>query len=367
MTIQVSEATARTKLFTQITNVRVEAGALLRALDSLEATVATPGHTSETVQSAADAWTSALSTAGLDTTRTELSELLGGDFDLHDLAEDTWSVVKSLSQLQDLWPAEHPTDTASLLLAVKETRRILRKVIYHCGEITVPVEVKEQLETLRVGKPLDFEASFKSKIPRPTQRSQILAELKNQRIGGWVDEGAQLIYRLSAGAGARFLTCIAPFALALLGAGLMYLIPTFSLPVAWNLGDRWQLAGAFGLVLSGAVIHLLVENIKQLQSRSVPIVAITDGIYWLNLRWIGLSLTVLWALVVAIGLRVIGFDSVGSEGVGAYIAAGYSLDSVAGLVLTRFDSSAGVLLRKVNDQVTGAKTPGGEGAGEAAA
>lgn len=367
------EATAHTKLFTQLSRVRVEAGSLLGALGDLTDATEPKGHAGlaeGALEEAVRTWIGALDTAKLDEKRAGLTDLLNGEDDLHGFAEDAWSVVNALSRLRDRWPpgVAGKVDAASLATSAKDSGKILREVVYYCSRVTIPTEVEEQLETLHVGKPLDFNATFKPKLPSAAQRKQILAGLKNRRIGGWVDDGAGLIYKLSRDAPTRVLTCIAPFLLAALAAGFMYLIPTFGLPGDWNLGNpRWQLVGAFGLVIAGAVIHLLVENVKQLQSRSVPIVAITDGVYWLNLRWIGLSLTVLWALVVAIGLRAIGLESTGAEGVGSYLAAGYSLDSVAGLVLTRFDSSAGVLLRKVNAQVTGDENGNGADGGAPAA
>lgn len=378
---EVLKADARTKLFTQVSCVRVEAGSLLEALSALDEAIASQapaaaaavataepesassqgvrGEAVEAVlEAAVDEWESARETAALEAKRRELADLLEGETDLYEYAEDTWSVVKGLSRLQDRWPEGFPEEAAWLATAAKQSRKILQEVVYYCSKVTVPGDVEGDLANLRVGKPLDFGTAFKATLPDQEQRKQILTELSNRHIGGWVDIAAELIYKLSPTRFGRIATCVAPFLLALVAAGLMYVIPLFDLPSSWNLGEDWELVGAFGLVIAGAVIHLLVENVKQLQSRSVPIVAITEGTYWLNLRWIGLLLTVLWALVVTIGLRVLNFDTTGSEGAMAFLAAGYSLDSVAGLILTRFDSTAGVLLRNVESAVTGTGSGG---------
>lgn len=366
---------ARNELFTRMSGIRVASRLLVRSLTRLTETA--NGGAAATADSALreaalkEAVTSckrALEAKQLRQQQTALRGLLDGNPSLHCYAEDAWAVADDISELLNRWPeasgANNSPDAAAICASAKDADAILAEIILHCSKVTVPEEVEEELIFLRVGKPLDFNDAFAELLPNAEQRKRVLSGLKHKRIGGWVDVGAGLIYRLSRSRVSRALTCIAPFLLALLAAGLMYGIPTLSLPEDWNLDDHWKLVGAFGLVLLGAVIHLLVENVKQLQTRSVPIVAISDGVYWLNLRWLGLSLTVLWALVVAIALRVAGVES-SDEGIPLYIAAGYSLDSVAGLVLTRFDSTAGVLLRKLNKQLEVPPDGGASGAGKA--
>jgi hypothetical protein len=367
---------ARDELFTRVSGVRVTSRLLLRTLAALTEAAekyapATSGSTMReaALKEALARGQKALDAKQLATQQSALRKLLEDHPSLHGYAEDTWAVVNDISGLLDRWPkapAGSAPDAAATIAAAKDSAAILTDVVLHCSKVTVPEEVEEQLIYLRVGKPLDFDDAFEEQLPDTEQRKRVLSGLKHKRIGGWVDVGAGLIYRLPRSTVARVLTCIAPFLLALLAAALMYGVPTLSLPSDWNLNKRWELVGAFGLVLLGAVIHLLVENVKQMQTRSLPIVAISDGIYWLNLRWLGLALTVLWALVVAIGLRV---AEVGpnDEGIALYIAAGYSLDSVAGLVLTRFDSTAGVLLKKVNKQLEVPGDQSASGKGQAAA
>jgi hypothetical protein len=99
-----------------------------------------------------------------------------------------------------------------------------------------------------------------------------------------------------------------------------------------------ELLGAYLLVLAGAVLHLVVENVKQGQSGNVPILAIGDGLECLHLRWAGLGLSFLPVLVTVIGLRILGAGNDPDE-LTVYVFAGYSVDSVSGLFLTRFDAS----------------------------
>lgn len=358
------ETGARNALFSRVCVIRAAAQMLIEDLAALRKAAERAGRADKSstagkkqLEGAVKQFETGLEAKDPREHQAALRELLDDNHGLRRYAEDAAKVVYGLSRFSDRWGRDERPESGAVLTAVEDCTAILGEVVFHCSLVTVPGEVEEELISLRVGKALDFNESFKEKLPDAARRKRILTNLKHKRIGGWVDVREGLIYRLPRSSTARVLTCIAPFVLALLAATLMYGLPTLDLPGAWHLGGendeattRWQLVGAFGLVLLGVVLHLLVENIKQLQTRSVPIVAISDGVYWLNLRWLGLVLTVLWALVVAIGLRVSGVGP-NDEGIPLFIAAGYSLDSVAGLVLTRFDSISGPWLRQVNEKL----------------
>ncbi len=65
-------------------------------------------------------------------------------------------------------------------------------------------------------------------------------------------------------------------------------------------------------------------------------------------------------IVVVIGLRVSGVGDDDAD-LGLYIAAGYSVDSIAGLFLTRFDTGAKKALKGVEKQIEGQNGNGGGG------
>jgi hypothetical protein len=366
-------ATGRDKLFTRISRVRVSAQSLLGSLEKL-GDAAKRGGGGRTMLSVAESglrdamtrWQAAIDTAELGTQCTELETQLNGDEDLHKYAEAAWAALAGASELLDRWPeggkpCEGCLDPAAIVLTVEESTTILRRIVYECSKVTVIDEVKERLLTLRVGKALDFHAVFKTKLPDLAQRKGLLEELKNQKFGGWVEVSTGLIYRLPGTRLGIVLACFAPLLFGLLAGAGLYGFSSLDLPSSWDkLGDGWALLGVYGLVMLGVAAQLLVENVKQSLTGSVKILAITDTTYWLALRWVGLSQTVIAAVIVTIGLRLTNVHG-SDEGLALCIAAGYSVDSVAGVFLTRFHSMAVSDLEVLNEQLgNGEESPNGE-------
>lgn len=298
----------------------------------------------------------ALSDREVKQQRIALQQLLDRECELCDFGDDAWAIVDGLLELERIWrgvPA--PTYTATVSLPIKTLRDALDKLVFHCSMITVPIEVRRGLDLLRVGKPLDFNQTFAAQLPNAEQRKQLLARLKHMKICGWVDTTSGYIYKLPQSSTARAFACAAPFLTALLVAAGLFGFGFLEVP-DWDDALQYggELLAAYGLVLAGAVFHLAIENVKQEQIGSAQIGAISDTIYWLNLRWPGLSLTVFWVLVVTIGLRVSGVDSNG-EDIALYFFAGYSLDSVAGLVLTRFVNTSATVTKQLEEKLAPAK------------
>ncbi len=331
---------------------------LVKLGQAVEAAAAVKDQTAReaALRAAVERFQAALNTKELADQRDALKKLLEAEPGLCEYGKDAWAVADGLPDLQNSWPkAETAPNAAAVTVAVKSSSKALDELIFHCSMVTMPREVKRELDALRVGKPLDFHQTFAAQLPSAEHRNQLLQRLKYSQICGWVDTASGLIYRLPQSGAARLFTCLAPFLVALLAGAGLWGFGFIDMPSEWEgLENGGQLLGAYGLVLAGAVFHLLVENIKQEQIRSVPIGAISDGIYWLNLRWLGLSLTVFWVLVVTIGLRLSGSGSGGSD-LALYFFAGYSLDSVAGLVLTRFAGSSGGAVERLEESLAPVK------------
>src|SRR5207248_8874865 len=107
------------------------------------------------------------------------------------------------------------------------------------------------------------------------------------RVAGVVDEASRTAYRVPPTPFLRFLACISPLAFFAAGGGLLLFISRFD---NWGFGPgpNWTLThgslllGAYLLVAAGAILHLLVENVKLLQSKQVPILAIGNLLTWLE-------------------------------------------------------------------------------------
>ncbi|HZK15222.1 MAG TPA: hypothetical protein VFC52_01370 [Solirubrobacterales bacterium] len=365
------EATGRDRLFTRISRVRVTAQSLLASLQKLSAAAQqTGGQTGSSVaesalRKAVTRWQAAIDTADLETQCKELEAELNGGEDLHAYAEAAWAALDGASRLLDRWPekgkpCEGCLDPAAIAADAEESTAILRRIVYECSKVTVIDEIKERLTTLRVGKALDFHTLFKATLPNLAQRKALLEELKDRKFGGWVEVSTGLIYRLPGSRMGMVLACIAPLLAGLLAGAALYGFSSLDLPPDWGeLRNGGLLLGVYGLVMLGVVAQLLIENVKQSLSGSVRILAITDTTYWLALRWVGLSQTVIAAVIVTIGLRLAKVEGSG-EGLALCIAAGYSVDSVAGIFLTRFHSKAVSDLEVLNETLGVDETPAGE-------
>jgi len=337
---ETAQATSgRSELFVQMSKIRTEAGELLRVLAKLEKAAAPESGGGEPElatavlrQAIADAGM-ALDSADPATLGEEVEKLLRGDEDLSACADDAWAATSGLSTLIRRWPRDPDADAAAVIVSARECAEILKDISFHSTKVTIRKDLERELETMHVGKALDFDYAFGSQLRDRAERTKVLSYLKHMKFGGWVDTAGGTVYKLPPGGWPRLLACIAPFLTAALAAGALYGFAA-AFDVA-KFGDGTELLLIFGLVLVGTVSHLGVENLKQSLTGSVPILALSDGVYWLSLRWLGLVKTVMVALMVVVGLRL---GDVGPSGQGLTIclAAGYSLDSVAGIFLTRF-------------------------------
>lgn len=337
---ETAQATSgRSKLFVQMSKIRNEAGELLRVLAKLEKAAA-PESGGGKPKLARSVLSQAITDAGkaLDSADPaalgrEVASLLKGDEDLSAYADDAWATAGGLSTLIRLWPRDRDAEAAAVIASTRECAEILKDISFHSTKVTIRRDLERELESMHVGKTLDFDYAFASQLRDRAERTKVLAYLKHMKFGGWVDTTGGTVYKLPPGGWLRFLACIAPFLTAVLAAGALY-----GFAAAFNVakfGNGEELLLIFGLVLAGTVSHLGVENLKQSLTGSVPILALSDGVYWLSLRWLGLVKTVAITLLVTVGLRLSGVEPSG-EGLTICLAVGYSLDSVAGIFLTRF-------------------------------
>ncbi|HEX9966356.1 MAG TPA: hypothetical protein VGB06_00270 [Solirubrobacterales bacterium] len=364
---------AQDRLLMLTCRVRETATTLREQLDQLSKEIAAAGTVSDpaaratALQQAGARFHAALATRELSEQRKALKQLLEEEPELCDYANDAWAVADGLPELANQWPPiGSPPNQARMVAGIQASSTSLDELIFHCSMVTIPTEVARQLKSIRVGKPLDFHASFAPLLADAEKRKQLLIKLKYTRICGWVDTASGFIYRLPRTTWGRFLSSLAPFAVAaLVGAGL-YGFGSLDL---WaeldDLGNGGELLGTYGLVLAGAFLHLAIENLKQEKALSPSILSASDGLYWFSLRWVSLVITIFWILVVTIGLRAFGLDPDGEE-LSLYFFAGYSLDSVLGLLITRIGNGANAAVANLEGAL-GAPQADPPGAGAPAA
>jgi hypothetical protein len=275
------------------------------------------------------------------------------------LAERVGDEVRRLRNglvtVRDHWPE----DDADAIANAERVGDVLEELIADAAAFTIPNRLKEALVGLAVGRALNFDTTFADELPDAKQRSALLARLAayESLFHGAIDVENGVVYKMSPSRGWRVASYLSPLIFAALAGGFLALIGTLDqlqirLDSEWGLDEVPPLLGAYLLVLAGALIHLVVENVKQAQSDKVPILAIGDGLEWLHLRWAGLGLSFIPVLVTVVGLRVAGVGSDPSD-VPIYLFAGYSVDSVAGLFLTRFDASARRGLKSIRKLIGG--------------
>jgi hypothetical protein len=242
------------------------------------------------------------------------------------------------------------------------------QLVERSAELVVPLKINDRLADYRVGKPFEFDREFDREIPDAAMRRRVLDRLVDQqgRIHGIVDAGSGFIYKQSPSLAYRLLTYLSPVLLTALSVGVLIGLEHVQTPESWGLGDA-DLVATFALVAAGTAGHLLAESAKQYQLGSIPITPIENGLDWLHLRWVGVAQTFLWMIVVVLGLSIAGVSP--ETDVALCLAAGYSLDSFAGLFITRFSqvaaSGRAPLLRRLggSSEATAESAPGPAPAG----
>ena len=235
------------------------------------------------------------------------------------------------------------TDLKNVRLDAHETVKLLTTARDAIREILLPYRVKSDLHGLSVGRSLDFKKAYEQQIPSADERKALLEQFTRRRDyfdEGVVDVAGELIWRKSSNRVWRMVTAYAfpPLFTVLVGAALC-LPGLFGLE--WSgLDETSDVLLAYLLVWAGVVAHLLVENVKQAQSRTSGITAIGEATDWLHLRWVGLAWSFFPIVVVVIGLLAIGIDVREDEEALMFFFGGYSVDSVAGVFLTRFGTAA---------------------------
>jgi hypothetical protein len=250
-----------------------------------------------------------------------------------------------------------PSDVDAMHKAARETAAALETARVTIRELLLPYRLKCQLHALRVGKSVDFKKDYSDELPTVDERLAALKEFSRRSDyfrEAVFDLPGERIWRRSASAVWRAATCLAiPVFAVLVGGALTAasLLPLEEL----HLDDAGDVLAAYGLVLTGVLVHLVIENIKQAQANTVPIIAIGETIDWVHLRWASLLWSFAPIVVVVVGLLAIGTQVSGEEAL-VFFFGGYSFDSVAGTFLTRFGTAAGPGVAEVVRRVGGAGT-----------
>jgi hypothetical protein len=237
-----------------------------------------------------------------------------------------------------------PLDYTAVRFAIAAYRQLHEQI----GLFTIPKRIAGFMEEQSgVGAPLDFHARFADELDDPNDRVEVLrrlAVLNVDRVGGLVDVERGMIYRV--GPLRRRLLSYAMLLVAMLaGGGIVYLLSTtnsFALPgfSSGTMVPLQTLLWWYALMMAGVAAHI-VKKAAELSivartggSGDAPQVILDRLAIWIHVREYRFVTTIL----TAIGAFVMLVAS-GQANASTALLAGYTIDSLADLVLQRFNTA----------------------------
>ncbi len=221
----------------------------------------------------------------------------------------------------------------------------LDKVIYDCGLITIPARVQGQLNLLPIGGVLTFAQSYSDELPSADDRRRLVQYMSGYPgfLEGLIDVESERIYHASSKPWRRMLSLVVTAALALAGFALIYgacwLGDTRQAGAEWpfTLNDLPAYCSSYAVLVAGALVHVLINLLKQDRSASQTNQVLSDWIMRIHVKETSYWLTVaaLWVCLAGLSLAVKGPADWKSS-----FFVGYSWDSFIDLFLRRFDDAA---------------------------
>jgi hypothetical protein len=267
----------------------------------------------------------------------------------HDLKEHEWGaavLVELDLAWQDIdnhWPLD-PNKPEQGMALIGLIRDKLDAIICTCLANTLTPDINDRLRNLDVGQPLDLQFVYGEEFPRdPKLRKRLILEVAQERgviASGYCDADACLIYRIASNSKERHrcvwhLSGLVLLGLALAGGAcfLGLLLPNWPIR-PYQFGTLIN----YVFLFLGAGLHLLIDALKQNRAQTKPsFAAMDDWLLWLHVHEKAVIYGILWA---DLGYLLLTFMVPGMDWKGA-AAAGYSIDSVTDLFLTRFEAAIG--------------------------
>lgn len=267
-------------------------------------------------------------------------------FDL-DVKEHEWGSA-DLVQLDLAWKdiendwSLDAEKTEAVLEVIRSARDKLDDVIYICLANTMSPDINDRLPNLEIGQSLDLASFYGEDFPRNPKlcKSLILGLAQEQAViqSGVIDVDSGVIYRIATTAKER-----SESMWRILGLFLVGLVLAPSLALAGSLLPSWpiptshwsNLLANYVFLFLGTLSHTLVGALKQKRTQTKPrFAAMDDWRLWLHVHEKQVTYATLWADV---GFLLLTFMVRDLDWRAAFLA-GYSIDSVTDLFLSRFES-----------------------------
>lgn len=242
-------------------------------------------------------------------------------------------------------PDEEITVANGILRCAKEAINDIDDIIYQTALLTIPERLNLQLEQIRIGQALDFNAAFKDEIPNDDSRQKVLNYLGARPVliqNGVIDTAQGVVFHASADYGRRrlsyiFITLTIMFG-ALIAVGVGELGTLLNLPEWITVpGGTPNLLITYVFVIIGAVVHIGIDGIKQARSNDPKqaFLAIDDWFTWIHIHERGIIMGIVSMWIGFLGLVFL----TGSADWQTAFLVGYSLDSFVDIFLQRFNTN----------------------------
>jgi hypothetical protein len=270
------------------------------------------------------------------------------------------------TELQRIVNDSKATIGEELARNVKEARAAVREVVVATAMITIPPRLAEFLDEARVGQTLTFKSMFENELPDEADRTEIIRRIAEAPadMPGVIDVDTASVVVISRNIWRRRRSYLLE-ANALLGGGLVTFLVIAASRGLYATGDIFhpadvataQALRSLGNLLlifaGGALLHFVIDLVKARQGTAgAPRwVVLDDWLLWMHAREVKVlgSIAALW--FVFGGLMAINTGPLPDAL--TVLLAGYSFDSLADVVIKRFDSFATPQIAKVSSALAG--------------
>jgi hypothetical protein len=254
-----------------------------------------------------------------------------------DLIEDAWTRAK------DFMPEASDFDSAevknSVVASLDSAKAEVNEVHFLAARVALPSQVKGYVLELRPGNSLSLNELLAEDVPDKDQRQRVIAYLATARSGipAIIDIGTGMAVRYDP---RKVGWTWARILLLTIGIPLLAFIATLVWPQLTQvhfIATPAQVSSFFPILIGvwiGAGAHLVVDVIKTRNSPR-PLASVDDISKFVNSKEISILIGLLVLVVVAVGTAALG----ASLGPGGAFFVGYSADSFADIVLSRFDKA----------------------------
>jgi hypothetical protein len=280
-----------------------------------------------------------------------LRALFKNNPDIYDLCgDDLTNIENSWDRIVIEWPHVSENcdiDIEKLLPKYLIVEKKISEILFLISCLTIPERTNDNLSQMRIGHILNFHEVFQDEVPLFEDRKAILRkmDLFSAVVGGVIDVDSGLIYRIDPKPWRRVLSFIYILSFFCLCSIIFYIISFIipSLITGENLMYPKPISYviSFILVLTGGIVHSLVDLLKQYRyNKSSNYKAIDDFWLWVHTREMKIIIQIIYSFFASLFYSLSQINTELEMSNGFYINAlfiGYFIDSFFDIFLQRFN------------------------------